>query len=610
MKFSRASFFLIVLTLGITLSCNKEEIGQETKNNDIELTVKTVVLDEITKNSLVSMDSTTLVYQNKTSQTENFKIGEIVVSDITEVAEYGYLRKIEKINRNGNTTTLETSNATIAEAIKNGEVAFNREITDSDIMYEDDSGEEIDRFKGRKKSSSLSFTINKTFDLDGGSKINFNGQVSIKPTLQFDLKIKEYELEHYLMKYSFANEEKISVSCSYNKSLKQLGVKKNWIVKTIRLKPLVVTIGYFPIILDQWLVFVSGLDGKIETKIQGTVASNYTAEFGIEYYKNSGWATLSSNNNKVSGELDLEGVADLEGWAQARYEIRPYGINAAKIFVAEKVALKAEGKTDLVAKKINLALKLYHTASAVAQMQMFSSSLLSFENELYKKEHTLFEKTIPLEEPETKQPYISGIYRYAKSVGTNNSNLSPGDEVWSFDTNGKMSTLFRPWNESWTNKYEITSDLDGNKKLHIFDYCVEQRPKNLGGCSKTVEKYTIPIVLSDDELITPFAVYKKDINKIEGKYVHENEYSTITYTFKLNGNVDEHLYRKIDGSERTFTSRYEISKDSEGLLLTLFDYCISVSVADECIKTIIKTTRMDLSGDYLRILDMNFKRVL
>lgn len=64
------------------------------------------------------MDDGTIVFSGNA---ENMpKVGEIIVSGVTEKAPYGFLYRVEEVINNGGTTTIRTSPATINEAIPNG----------------------------------------------------------------------------------------------------------------------------------------------------------------------------------------------------------------------------------------------------------------------------------------------------------------------------------------------------------------------------------------------------------------------------------------------------------------------------------------------------------
>lgn len=391
MKNLKILFFAIIGLIFIN-SCSKDDDNPQPNEQPFELNPKTIIANDNTENILTAIDSTSLTFIGNSSQIENLKVGDILASDATNIATYGYLRKITGISKNGTTTNVTTENATITEAVKSGSGEFSKTISSSDILLEDTSGVELKT----TQTAGLTFDINKSFDLDNNAsttndKIEFTGTVDLNPSLQYDIDIKDYSVEHFLAKFTFSNNAKLKVK--YEFSLDQVGIHKTFVLKTIKLKPLTVWIGNFPLVLDQRIVFVVGLDGEVKAELVGEVINNYSSELGLEYYKNSGWSNIKNQSNNLSGSLALNGEASLEGWLQPRYEVRPYGLKAAKVFLAAKASLKAETSINNPT-TLNASLKFIGRFFGKAQMQAFSTSLLDYEQEFWSAEHTVWTGTI------------------------------------------------------------------------------------------------------------------------------------------------------------------------------------------------------------------------
>lgn len=437
--------FLTIIGLIFITSCSKDDDIPQPTEQPFELNPKTIIANDNTENILTAIDSTSLTFNGNSSQIENLKVGDILASDATNIATYGYLRKITGITKNGTTTNVITENATITEAVKSGTGEFTKSISSSDILLEDTSGVELKSAKSTL-SAGLSFDINKSFDLDENAsttndKIEFTGTVDLNPSLQYDIDIKDYSVEHFLAKFTFSNNAKLKVK--YEFSLDQVGIHKTFVLKTIKLKPLTVWIGNFPLVLDQRIVFVVGLDGEVKAELVGEVINNYSSELGLEYYKNSGWSNIKNQSNNLSGSLTLNGEASLEGWLQPRYEVRPYGLKAAKVFLAAKASLKAETSINN-STTLNASLKFVGRFFGKAQMQAFSTSLLDYEQEFWSAEHTIWYGTINY----SPVDIITGLVAYypfngnANDESGNNNNGTVNGATLTMDRHGYANKAY------------------------------------------------------------------------------------------------------------------------------------------------------------------------
>lgn len=384
-------FLLILITVISFFGCSKDDETPEPEPaNEFELAPETFIIDDATKNSLVHLDSITVKFNSNTAQLDSLESGDIIVSEISQNAPYGYLRKINSITRNNNTVELSTSLVSLTEAIKNGNASFSKNITVNDIEDVDTSGQEITS-RG-PFDSELSFEISRTFDLDGNSntpndKIHFTGSIDLNPSFQFDIDIDDFALEHFLSKFTFASDAHVNVNYDY--SLEQLDIQKSYVLKTIKLKPFTIWIHAFPLVLRPRIVFVAGVDGSVKSEIIIEGTNTYSSELGLEYFQNSGWQTINEHNDVLNGEITLNAEASVEGWLQSRLEIRPYDAKAVKVSLAAKGGFEAKANIDNPT-TLNASLKFLASFFGQAQMRVFSSSILDYDHEFWNYEYDIW----------------------------------------------------------------------------------------------------------------------------------------------------------------------------------------------------------------------------
>jgi hypothetical protein len=124
-------FFLIsVWIVFLFNTCKKDdpvvlpETEKESSVYDVTLTDNTVFIDSLSVTSLVRIDTVDYVYYFEGSDP---KITNLQVDDILLI--YGVaLRRVTGVTHNGDETQVETAYATLNEAIKDGEISWNKKI--------------------------------------------------------------------------------------------------------------------------------------------------------------------------------------------------------------------------------------------------------------------------------------------------------------------------------------------------------------------------------------------------------------------------------------------------------------------------------------------------
>ncbi|MBI4689285.1 MAG: hypothetical protein HY754_03315 [Nitrospirae bacterium] len=107
--------------------------GSSSESTVIPSTTK--VLDDTTtqKLSSVSSDGSTLTFSENTTQLQSLKSGDVIAVNVTSLTPYGLLRKVTSVSTSGNQVTVQTTQATITDAIQKGTIQLSKTLTQSDI---------------------------------------------------------------------------------------------------------------------------------------------------------------------------------------------------------------------------------------------------------------------------------------------------------------------------------------------------------------------------------------------------------------------------------------------------------------------------------------------
>ncbi len=132
-------FLLSVTVFFLFNGCQKDDpipippAGNESIVYDVTYTDNTVFIDSLDVQSLVRMDKADYIYYFESSDP---KIADLEVNDILLI--YGVaLRRVSGISQSGGETRVETSYATLNEAIKDGDISWNKEISFRDGVIPD-----------------------------------------------------------------------------------------------------------------------------------------------------------------------------------------------------------------------------------------------------------------------------------------------------------------------------------------------------------------------------------------------------------------------------------------------------------------------------------------
>jgi hypothetical protein len=163
-----------------------------------------VLTEESTENLTISDDGTTYTFAQDTAELDAVAPGEIIVSDVTQAAPDGFLRKVTNVTESNGQVIATTEQATLEEAIEQDAVSLSRRLTPSDIQ----SGYALPGVTLRAPrepaiDDTFFLEINDVvvYDDDGNlgttnDQIKANGSIELAPEFDLDFKVKRWKLVH------------------------------------------------------------------------------------------------------------------------------------------------------------------------------------------------------------------------------------------------------------------------------------------------------------------------------------------------------------------------------------------------------------------------------
>lgn len=342
------------------------------------------------------VDSTKLVFNANGTGIDKIKVGSILVSDISNVAPVGFLRKVTAITTTNGNLICTTEQASLTDAIIKADVQYSKTFTDNDIIREDTSGIDISGLHRPLNPQGLSFNFSYkivVYDADGSNQTTYDqvyieGDMKIEPTFNFELKIDGSTVKKLLTSISIKNTNNIKAESKVTLA----SLSKEVVLKTFELEPFTIPIFGVPVpIAKQWIAIVIGVDGNLSARITTGAQNVNTVNAGIDYENNT-WNTINTiDNNFTLQPITLEGAARVEPWLQIRYEIRPYGIKESRIYIGARGSVI--GEATLSPAGLNITTKWGVKFSAKAQMQIWDRAILDYEKIFYEKEFPISQST-------------------------------------------------------------------------------------------------------------------------------------------------------------------------------------------------------------------------
>lgn len=328
--------FLVLFSI-VLLACSKGDKTNPTpdpvNNNEGGSQVFVVSSDSI-KANLLSVEPNSITFSKSGTIVGKIKAGSILVSDVSNKARYGFLRKVTTVSENNGNLKCATTQASLTDAIENGSLKFTKDFTETDIVSVDSSGKDLLSKRTQKVHSE---GIRKVFakTING---IDISGEVNIDANLEFDLTIEKKKL-----KYFFVQNE-IDVSTTINTqvlSSLQVGTQP-LVLGTFELKPIVRLIGWVPIVIVPYIVIYVGAEGKVVSKMTMMGSASGSVKAGIRY-ENDVWENTSGVNieNKKL-KFGFQQKARLTTWVRPSVEARFYDATGAQISLGSTFTLTGE----------------------------------------------------------------------------------------------------------------------------------------------------------------------------------------------------------------------------------------------------------------------------
>jgi hypothetical protein len=186
------SIWIIIMIL--PTGCKKDEFNWGENVGDITYSGNVVFLGDKELALLKEVTANRIVFTEKAGEIEKITDMSILVIGVSQKTPYGLLRKVNSIQTNGAEIAITTTDALLADAIKEGTIQFQKKLLEKDFKLKSKTDGVL--VKGLDKSfDGLAVTLDNFEIFKDGTKITrLNGAIGISPEIDITIIIKSNKL--------------------------------------------------------------------------------------------------------------------------------------------------------------------------------------------------------------------------------------------------------------------------------------------------------------------------------------------------------------------------------------------------------------------------------
>lgn len=326
-----------------------EQVGQVVDGvcQDVVLAPNAKIADAATRDSLSFYDQSTgrMEFAYETNTLKRLRTGDVLVSQPSPAAQYGYLRKVTAIRRAGSGYVVDSVQAKLTEAISKGNVNASGELSPAPTglagqplvlsKKTNDSrslGAAIDEGDGFKFDQAIDVTVNFDGSEDGvegsGSfrvqgNVYFNAGYNVGIGIEPCFAIPPACVDRFEAWAGGEFKSKLRVTANFNGR-----VSKEKVIAPVPLSPIVFFIGPIPVVLVPKINVILGVNGEASIDFVFEAKAESAIKVGAKWTEDEGWRDISEFN-LFDGEVietKLEADLRLEAYAKVDAKILLYNV--------------------------------------------------------------------------------------------------------------------------------------------------------------------------------------------------------------------------------------------------------------------------------------------
>jgi hypothetical protein len=304
------------------------------------------VLDESSTSALRSVSANgTFAFAGETAQLGRVRPGDVLLAAPDGNFPGGICRKVTAVSTQGGRLQVSTTQATLAEVIDQGEVAFDKRITAGDMsangiaapgvsLLTDTTPPGVFRQPSRGGVTEgfgfgLSTTVAEIAEIEGSVWLDPAAYVD------WDVGWTGVESASYTQTLTTTTDLTVSLKKSLDTEVKQTIYKQTLAVITIMVGPVPV------VVTPEFEVYV-GASGEVTAGVTAGMSLTTDASLGIAYDDDDGWSKTTSFTYDITPQPpQLFGSLELKGFAGAGLSFKVYAVAGPEAKIEPYVSLEA-----------------------------------------------------------------------------------------------------------------------------------------------------------------------------------------------------------------------------------------------------------------------------
>jgi hypothetical protein len=309
---------LLLLTLMLCHGCEREDFSWGTKIGKITYSGNVVFIGTDEQGSINEVTSSRVVISASSHVVEKITDNSILVMGVSDMLPYGALRKVVSIQTTGSEMILNTKNASLNEAIKEGTVNLRKKLSEKDFKLK--SKTEGVLVNGPSKSfDGLAITLDnlEVFN-DGNTLAGLSGAIGVSPEIEIAINIVSNRIKDINFNLSLTKIDEVTITSNGAFSGNNEITGAEFI--------------HTPIIIDS-LVFVPEVSVKcgFEGSVSGAISSGVRQDRDVTssiFFHNSAWTENPVDHTESYDFLKpmLSGTSSIQIFSGPEITIRLFGI--------------------------------------------------------------------------------------------------------------------------------------------------------------------------------------------------------------------------------------------------------------------------------------------
>ena len=269
----------------LIISCGEDPVSPDV-SGEPKIPSTTKVVSEDAVKSVVG-DTYTLY---KTQVDKQLQVNDILVSE----HGLGVLRKITSIDETSSTLIVETASASITDAIERCDVQVSDELRPSDVRHMLE-GVSVRGLGSKTGEFFVEISDVVIYDDDGemsttNDQITLNGELTLEPSFDFRMKIDGYRLKE--LEITGTLEQSLEVTAEASFSFLEVDEKRE--IMSFDLHPIIIWVGWVPIVITPELAIVVGFQGEVYVSLSAGVHEEATYTAGLRY-RSGTWEPINEH---------------------------------------------------------------------------------------------------------------------------------------------------------------------------------------------------------------------------------------------------------------------------------------------------------------------------